>query len=65
MDEAYPNRKILTELGYEDTIIFTNPDYDAAIFGVSSDGRVVYDYDEMVQQCCIALIGRRRINYGI
>ena len=49
MDEAYPNRKILTELGYEDTIIFTNPDYDAAIFGVSSDGRVVYDYDEMVQ----------------
>ena len=41
-------RKILCDMGYENAIIFDNPDYDTAIIGVSEDGRVVYDYDEMV-----------------
>ena len=42
------NREILADLGYSDSIIFENPDYDAAIVGVSSDDRVIYDYDEMI-----------------
>ena len=27
---------------------FDNPDYDAAIIGVSTDGNVIYDYDKMI-----------------
>lgn len=42
------NREQLYDLGYEDAIIFENPDYDTAIIGVSEDGRVVYDYNEMI-----------------
>lgn len=43
-----PNRELLADLGYTDSIVFENPDYDAAIIGVSSDDRVIYDYDEMI-----------------
>ena len=43
------NREILCDLGYEDSIIFKNPDYDEAIIGVSSNGRVIYDFDLMVE----------------
>lgn len=35
-------------MGYEDSIIFENPDYDSAIIGVSESGSVVYDFDLMV-----------------
>ena len=28
---------------------FTNPDYLSAIIGMSQDGRLVYDYDKMVE----------------
>jgi hypothetical protein len=48
MSEIAPNRQKLLDLGYEDAIIFTNPDYDSAIIGVSHDDRVIYDYDEMI-----------------
>ena len=34
--------------GNENTLLFDNPDYDNAIMGVTYDGRVVYDYEEMV-----------------
>ena len=44
------NRKLLQELGYEDSVIFIDPDYDDAIIGVSVvDDRVIYDYEKMVQ----------------
>lgn len=43
------NIERLQELGYEDFIFFINPEYDAAIVGMSEDNRVVYDYDEMVR----------------
>lgn len=43
------NIELLQELGHEDFIIFTNPDYDSAIVGISEDNRVIYDYDEMVR----------------
>lgn len=42
------NRDLLAEWGYEDCTIFSNPDYDSAIIGVSDDGQVIYDYDLMV-----------------
>lgn len=43
------NREILSDLGYEDSIIFKNPDYDDAIIGVTYGGKVVYDFDLMVE----------------
>jgi hypothetical protein len=43
------NRELLLDHGLDDAIIFENPDYDAAIIGVSHDDRVIYDYDKMVQ----------------
>lgn len=43
------NREILDDMGYTDSIIFTNPDYDDAIIGVSHDDRVIYDYDKMLE----------------
>ena len=42
-------RDVICEMGYEDAIVFDNPDYDDAIVGVSDDCRVVYDYDLMVK----------------
>jgi hypothetical protein len=42
------NRNILSDLGYENAIIFENPSYDAAIIGISTDGQVIYDYDKMI-----------------
>lgn len=53
MNKERPNRDLLRELDFSDAIIFENPDYDAAIIGVSSDDRVVYDYDEMI--ACLML----------
>ncbi len=43
------NREKLAEMGCEDAVIFENPDYDSAIVGVSESGRVIYDYDAMVE----------------
>ena len=43
------NREILDDMGYTDSIIFTNPDYDDAIIGISHDDRVIYDYDKMLE----------------
>lgn len=42
-------RQLLCEMGYEDSIIFDNPDYDSAIVGVSDNGEIIYDFDKMVQ----------------
>ena len=47
------NREILDEMGCTDSIIFTNPDYDDAIIGISHDDRVIYDYDKMLE-CLMA-----------
>lgn len=43
------NRELLNELGYEDLVVFENPDYDDAIIGVSHDDRVVYSFEKMVK----------------
>ena len=39
-------------MGYENLILFENPDFDDAIIGTSHNGRVVYDFDKMVE--CLA-----------
>jgi hypothetical protein len=40
--------EMLSEMGYEDFVLFDNPDFDSAIIGISDDNRVIYDYDKMV-----------------
>ena len=42
-------RDLIAEMGYDEAVIFDNPDYDAAILGIDTEGRVVYDYDLMVK----------------
>ena len=42
------NRERLAGAGYEDSIVFENPDYDGAIIGVTDEGRFVYDFWKMV-----------------
>ena len=32
----------------EDSLVFDNPSYDNSIVGVTTDNRVVYDYDKMI-----------------
>lgn len=41
-------REILNEMGFEESIVFENPDYDSAIIGTDTDGRVIYDFEKMV-----------------
>ena len=41
--------RLLLEAGYEGTIFFTNPSYEDAFLGVSSDDRAIYDYEKMVE----------------
>lgn len=49
MNENQDIREIICDMGYEDAVVFDNPSYDEAIIGVSEDGRIVYDFDLMVQ----------------
>jgi len=42
-------RDLLIEIGHEDSIVFENPSYDNAIIGTDESGRVIYDYNKMVQ----------------
>lgn len=42
-------KEMLCERGYEDVIVFENPDYADAFIGLSHDSRAVYDFDRMVQ----------------
>lgn len=43
------NQQLRDELP-EDAIVFDNMSYDSSIVGVTTDGRVVYDYDMMVEE---------------
>lgn len=42
-------KEYLHERGYDDTVVFENPDYITAIVGLSEDGRLIYDFDKMVE----------------
>ena len=39
----------LCDQGNEESVVFENPDYVSAIIGVSEDGRVIYDYNLMIE----------------
>ena len=39
---------ILVEKGYDDVIVFSNPDYTSALIGLTDDYNAVYDYSLMV-----------------
>lgn len=41
--------EILASEGYEDVIIFENPDYSTALIGVDTNNRAVYSYEKMVE----------------
>lgn len=41
--------RLLLEAGYEGTIFFTNPSYEDAFLGISSDDRAIYDYEKMIK----------------
>lgn len=49
MDNRTSNRELLCELGLEEAIIFSSPEFDSAIIGYTEDNRIVYDYDLMVK----------------
>jgi hypothetical protein len=34
----------------EDTVVFDNASYDNSIIGVSTDGRVIYSFNKMVEE---------------
>lgn len=45
-----PNiRDEICDMGGEDALMFDNPDFDEAVIGLTTDGRVVYDFDRMVE----------------
>lgn len=43
------NRAVIVRGRYEGTIFFTNPSYEDAFLGISSDDRAIYDYEKMVE----------------
>lgn len=43
------NLELRSELP-EEAIVFDNMSYDNSIVGVTTDGRVVYDYDKMIEE---------------
>ena len=43
------NREILCDMGYNESIVFENPDYDSAIIGITENNQVVYDYEKMIE----------------
>lgn len=48
-DKVSKTEQLLLEAGYEGTIFFTNPSYEDAFLGISSDDRAIYDYEKMVE----------------
>lgn len=41
--------ELLTEAGYEDSLLFENPSYLGAVIGWSDTGQVCYDYEKMIE----------------
>lgn len=52
IDEKF--RKSLDEYcnenGFDNTVVFDNPYYDNSIVGITAEGRLVYDYQKMVEE---------------
>ena len=43
------NKDILMDQGFENFLIFENPDYDSAIIGITENNQVVYNYEKMIE----------------
>lgn len=41
--------ELMTQMGYEDSIVFEDPSYLGAVIGYSDTGQVCYDYDKMIE----------------
>ena len=41
-------KHLIEDYGYEDVIIFSNPDYADAFVGISEDNRAIYSFVKMV-----------------
>lgn len=46
------NENVRLEL-CEESIVFDNPSFDNSIIGITTDDRVVYDYDKMVEELMV------------
>lgn len=46
--EEIEMREILCNAGYDEAVVFDNPDYDTAIVGVTPEGQVGYDFEKMI-----------------
>lgn len=42
-------KQTLCEQEHDDSVVFENPDFADAVVGISEEGRVIYDYDKMVE----------------
>ena len=42
-------KEMLRDRELDETILFENPSYDTAVIGISSDDRLIYDFNKMVQ----------------
>ena len=40
---------LLVEKGYDDVIVFSNPNYTDALIGLTDTNQAVYDYDKMIE----------------
>lgn len=41
-------RDTICAMGFENSMVFDSPEFDPAIIGITDDGRVIYDYEKMV-----------------
>ena len=48
-DDGISPLDLIAGMGYEDVIIFDNPDYESAFIGISNTNCAVYDYDLMLE----------------
>lgn len=47
--EYQTNEEMLEDNGYEDVVIYKNPDYNGALIGVTDNNIAIYDFDKMVE----------------
>ena len=43
-------RKQIADAGYENSLFYDAPSFDASIIGVDESGKVVYDYNKMIDE---------------
>ena len=48
-DKYEDDGQMLSDYGYEDVVIYRNPDYNGALIGVTDNNIAVYDFDKMIE----------------